>query len=139
MVMIETPTYMKHLSDTAKAKGAEFIRRDFKAAMDIEKLEEKTVFNCLGLGAKQVFNDPFLVPVRGQLIHFKKQDGIDFVAAVKESIANTYVCLFPYREWFILGGSYEEGEQSAVTTKEILDAILAQARDFFRPKKSDEL
>jgi D-amino-acid oxidase len=139
MIIIETPSYIKHLNDTATALGADFIERDFQAATDLESLEEKTVFNCLGLGAAKVFNDPFLVPVRGQLIQFKKQDGIVYVAAIKPSIANTYICLFPYRDSYILGGSYEVGEDSLAPTSEIRDAILAQAREFFKPRRSDEL
>lgn len=138
-LMIETPEYMSYLRKRAERLGAQFATRTFENLRDVETLSEKTVFNCLGLGAKMVFSDDNLKPIRGQLIHFKKQAGVDYVAVVKAAIEATYVCLFPYRDRVILGGSYEVGEGEAKNTQEIVDAILSQARAFFEPRAREEL
>ena len=94
-------------------------------------LSENIIFNCLGLGSKEVFNDDDLQPVRGQLIYFKAQEGVDYLAGLTLRDGPIYTCLFPYKDKFILGGSYEVGESERMLDQDVLDGILKLARSAF--------
>jgi D-amino-acid oxidase len=45
---------------------------------EIQKLPEKLVFNCTGLGAKALFNDEELVPLKGQLTILLPQPEVQY-------------------------------------------------------------
>jgi len=48
-------------------RGGKMVRRGFSSREQILALEEKTICNCMGYGAKAIWQDPALVPVRGQI------------------------------------------------------------------------
>jgi glycine/D-amino acid oxidase-like deaminating enzyme len=45
---------------------------------DITALPEQVVINCTGLGSKALFNDPDLVPLKGQLIVLEPQPEVQY-------------------------------------------------------------
>jgi hypothetical protein len=47
--------------------GGRFERREFHAPAELASLKEKVVINCPGYGARALWNDPSIVPVRGQI------------------------------------------------------------------------
>jgi hypothetical protein len=51
---------------------------EIKTLEDIDALPEKVVVNCMGLGAKTVFNDPELTPVSGQLSCLIPQSEVNY-------------------------------------------------------------
>lgn len=66
-MMFNIPSYLhKQLSDFILFGGKVQIR-EITRLEDIDALPEKCVVNCMGLGAKFVFNDEELTPVSGQL------------------------------------------------------------------------
>ncbi len=66
-MMFNIPTYLhKQLGDFLLFGGKVQVR-EIKRLEDIDALPEKCVINCMGLGAKAVFNDEELTPVSGQL------------------------------------------------------------------------
>jgi hypothetical protein len=66
-MMFNIPTYLhKQLSDFLLF-GGKLQVREIQRLEDIDALPEKCVINCMGLGAKAVFNDEELTPVSGQL------------------------------------------------------------------------
>ena len=44
----------------------------------VAQLQEKLVFNCTGMGAKEIFGDDELTPVRGQLTFLKPQPEVGY-------------------------------------------------------------
>ena len=48
-------------------RGGRMVRRDFAGREQILALGEKTICNCMGFGAKAIWQDAALVPVRGQI------------------------------------------------------------------------
>jgi glycine/D-amino acid oxidase-like deaminating enzyme len=74
---------------------------DFPDRAAILELEEHVVFNCTGLGAKALFSDPELVPVKGQLAFLVAQPEIDYMY-----VAGEYY-MFPRSDGVLLGGTHE--------------------------------
>ncbi|UXH80376.1 NAD(P)/FAD-dependent oxidoreductase [Roseateles amylovorans] len=58
--------YQRMLVEDFLRDGGEWIQRDFQHARELATLPERTLVNCTGYGAKALFNDPLLIPVRGQ-------------------------------------------------------------------------
>lgn len=60
------------------AAGGVIETREFDSPSDIAKLKEKTVINATGYGARALFGDESIVPVRGQLLRLIPQPEITY-------------------------------------------------------------
>ena len=58
------------------AAGGVIETREFAGPSDIEKLREKTIVNATGYGARALFGDQSIVPIRGQLMRLVPQPEI---------------------------------------------------------------
>src|SRR3546814_1651143 len=63
----ETGRFLRQLMRDIQIAGGRFAIRSFAAPAEIAALPERLVFNCTGLGARALFGDTELQPVRGQL------------------------------------------------------------------------
>lgn len=66
-LMFNIPAYLHHHLTDFLLFGGKVKIQEIKRLEDIDALPERVVVNCLGLGAKAVFNDAELTPVSGQL------------------------------------------------------------------------
>lgn len=135
-IIIETPIYTQDLMTKAQAKGAEFFQHFLVEGSELLEFQEDIIFNCMGLGSREIFHDQDLRPVRGQLVYFKAQEGINYLAAAPGQ-NEIFIAMLPYKDKLILGGSYEEGEEQKLVSNKIIEDILQNARAFFEPKPSD--
>lgn len=119
---VETGRYLRKLTEDFLTAGGTFVIRRFAAPSEIAALPERVVFNCTGLGARALFGDEELEPVRGQLVVLLPQPEIDYAY----SLSNGY--MFPRPDGLLLGGTFEHGEWDAVTTPEAVAGILAAHR-----------
>jgi len=69
------------------------------------RLPETVVFNCTGLGARALFNDQKLGPVRGQLEILLPQPEIDYCY-----LSTGY--MFPRHDGIVLGGTFDHDDWS---------------------------
>ncbi|GHB79483.1 D-amino-acid oxidase [Persicitalea jodogahamensis] len=88
-MMFNIPAYLHHHLQEFLAFGGKVKIREIKKVEDIDALPEKVIVNCMGLGAKPVFNDKEITPVSGQLsclipqadIQYKlSTEGANFIA-----------------------------------------------------------
>ncbi|QRR03538.1 FAD-dependent oxidoreductase [Dyadobacter sandarakinus] len=66
-LMFNIPAYLRHQLQDFTMFGGKVKIQEIRKPEDIDALPEKVVVNCMGLGAKPVFNDEELTPVSGQL------------------------------------------------------------------------
>jgi glycine/D-amino acid oxidase-like deaminating enzyme len=59
-------------------RGGQVVTRDFHTPAEIAALPEKVVVNCTGYGARALFGDEQLVPVRGQIAWLAPQPEVDY-------------------------------------------------------------
>ncbi len=57
----------EHLLATFRARGGTLHRAEFHTASELFRLPEAVIVNCTGYGARALFGDDSLVPVRGQI------------------------------------------------------------------------
>jgi len=70
--------YARMLMDDFLRAGGEIVTRTFESPRQLEALPEHTIVNATGYGARALFADPSIVPVRGQTARLVPQPGVDY-------------------------------------------------------------
>jgi D-amino-acid oxidase len=122
---VETGRYLRQMvRDVQTADGKIEVRR-FTTPADILALPERLVFNCTGLGSRDLFGDADLHPARGQLAVLLPQP------EVRYAFTGSSGYMFPRPDGIILGGTFELDEWSVNPVPETIAGILASHRSFF--------
>ena len=116
-MLIEPPIYLNALLRDFYVAGGKVVVREFRSREEIKRLPEQVIFNCTGLGAKALFGDQQLEPVRGQLEVLLPQPEIDYCY-----LSSGY--MFPRHDGIILGGTFDHGDWSVVPKPEQTNSIL---------------
>lgn len=113
-MIVEPPIYLPAILTDVRIAGGKIVVRELKGLDEVKGLHEKLVFNCTGLGAKALFGDEELTPIRGQLTFLLPQPEVTYATLYE----NTY--MFSRRDGVLLGGTHEMGDwnlQPDMTTK----------------------
>jgi glycine/D-amino acid oxidase-like deaminating enzyme len=102
-MMVEPPVYLTALVRDVRLAGGSFVVRRFANPGELASLSEPTIVNCTGLGARDLFGDEELVPVKGQLTVLLPQPEVDYAMLYDE------LYMFSRRDGVLLGGTHEEG------------------------------
>jgi glycine/D-amino acid oxidase-like deaminating enzyme len=125
--MIEPNTYLPAVLSDFWVRGGKVVVRNFQNLHSILGLQEGLVVNCTGLGAKPLFSDEELVPIKGQLTVLVPQPEIDY--GFVSTSSDLY--MFPRRDGIILGGSHQEGEWSLEPSPTEADRIFRGHEQLF--------
>ena len=107
---IEPSIYLDALMQDVIAHGGRSVIRKFETPRDLMALEESLLINCTGLGAKALFGDEELVPLKGQLIVLVPQDEVTYSTngGVPGKVQpGLFVHMMPRRDGIVLGGTSE--------------------------------
>lgn len=116
---------------------------EVRAVESFQDIEEKVIFNCTGLGGKELCKDSRMIPVRGHLVLLNESAGnehMDYMIYTKviQDGKEEYVYLFPRTHYVgsatgkihpcrgVLGGSYIQGTEK-LSPQELMDL---DAREF---------
>jgi D-amino-acid oxidase len=119
--------YIQDLYQKASQNGVEMNKFKVATPNDLLKLPEDIIFNCTGLGSRAIFNDEKLVPVRGQLIYFKPQEGINF--GLHKSGKPFFVSIIPFHDRIVVGGVCEPDKWSCESDFKTCLKIIENARN----------
>jgi len=104
-MLIEPSIYLAALLRDFYIAGGRVVVKEFRSREEIMRLPEPVVFNCTGLGARALFDDQKLSPVRGQLEVLLPQPEVDYCY-----LSRGY--MFPRRDGIILGGTFDHDDWS---------------------------
>ena len=128
-MLIEPPVFLPAITRDFLLRGGRIHGREFREQRDLFQLEEKVVVNCAGLGARALFGDAELTPIKGQLAILLPQPEVDYIV-----IKGDYY-MFPRRDGIVLGGTHDRDEwrldvDPAVTARIVANhqAIFERAR-----------
>jgi D-amino-acid oxidase len=122
---VETGRYLRQLTRDLQVAGGAIRIRDFNTLADIAALPERLVFNCTGLGARALFGDEQLTPIRGQLAILLPQPEIRYAINCEAGY------MFPRPDGILLGGTFERGEWDATPQPADIARILASHQRLF--------
>jgi glycine/D-amino acid oxidase-like deaminating enzyme len=116
-MLIEPSIYLNALLRDFYIAGGKLVVKEFRGREEIARLPEPVIFNCTGLGARALFGDDKLSPVRGQLEVLLPQPEIDYCY-----LSSGY--MFPRRDGIILGGTWDHDNWSLEPNPEQTAGIL---------------
>lgn len=110
------------LDDFYQAGGALEIAR-FDSARDFNALDERTLINCTGYGARELLGDDSIIPVRGQTAKLIPQPEVDY--GIRYGSGKVYV--YPRRDGLLVQAQAEgdfNNASTAVNADESRSAVL---------------
>ena len=105
---IEPSIYLDALMNDFLLWGGKVVIRKFETPRDVVALSENVIVNCTGLGSKTLFNDPELMPLKGQLTVLMPQPEITYStsgAAKPLPPGAGFIHMMPRTDGIVLGGT----------------------------------
>jgi D-amino-acid oxidase len=105
-----------------------------------EQVSESIIFNCAGLGVRELTQDPAMVPVQGHLIALKHQPPLEqlqymlnvkVVMTDKSGKSRDELIYYAPKQSGILGVTFIRGQDSLTANQHEFDRILERSRTFF--------
>ena len=122
---VETPRFLRQLTADILSAGGKIKLRKFASPAELEALPETLVFNCTGIGARDLFGDLELRPVRGQLAVLQPQPEVLYAAAGR------WGYMFPRADGILLGGTFERDVWDTTPDPAAIADIVSSHRRFF--------
>jgi len=122
---VETGHFLRQMMRDISIAGGKFEVREFPTPQAILGLPEKLVFNCTGLGSRDLFGDQELRPARGQLAILLPQPEIRY------AVSGGPGYMFPRADGIILGGSFELDQFDANPDPAAIARIIERHQRFF--------
>ena len=117
---IEPSIYLDALVRDFLMFGGRLVIRAFDTPRDLMTLDERLIVNCTGLGARTLFGDDTMVPVKGQLTVLIPQPEV------------TYSCrAMPRRDGIALGTTQERGVDTLEPNLEAQQRIVDNCIKFY--------
>ncbi|HEY4230224.1 MAG TPA: FAD-dependent oxidoreductase [Thermoanaerobaculia bacterium] len=125
LMFIEPPAYLRAVMRDFELAGGRIVVRAFAAPGELAALPEGVIVNCTGLGARELFGDSDLMPIKGQLTVLLPQPEVDYAVLTPD------LYMFPRRDGIQLGGTHERGVETIEPNLEAEQRILAGHRAIF--------
>ena len=122
---VETGKYLRQMIRDVEIAGGKIEVRKFATPADIGALPETLLFNCTGLGSRELFNDQELRPARGQLAILEPQSEVQYAFTGGPGY------MFPRPDGIILGGTFELDQWDATPDPATIQRIVAAHKLFF--------
>jgi D-amino-acid oxidase len=122
---VETGRYLRQMIRDVQIAGGKIEVRRFASPADVAALPESLVFNCTGLGSRELFGDQDLHPARGQLAILEPQPGVQYAFTGGPGY------MFPRPDGIILGGTFELDQWDTTPEPATIARIVAGHKRFF--------
>jgi glycine/D-amino acid oxidase-like deaminating enzyme len=129
-MIVEPPVYLPAMLDEVRRAGGVIRVQEIHDITALRQLPEKLVFNCTGLGARDLFHDEELQPIRGQLTFLLPQPEVQY-ATIFDGLY-----MFSRSDGIVLGGSHDLGNWSLDPDATQKASILANHQRFFSSFRS---
>ncbi len=125
-MLIEPAIYLNALIRDFHLAGGKIVIREFHSAQELTGLRETLIFNCTGLGARTLFNDSELMPIKGQLVFLLPQAEVDYM-----TIGPGGIYMVPRRDGILLGGSFDRRIENTDIDPAVTERILHGNAELF--------
>lgn len=135
-LLVEPPIFMRRLDrDLRRSRNVRMVRRSLASHEQVMRLDERIVVNCTGLGAKQLWGDEALLPVKGQLVLLPPQPQLDYMlsgfACDSDDPNREWLqYLFPRHDAVVVGGTFEKGHTGGPDPAVCRELLLRMRRLF---------
>jgi D-amino-acid oxidase len=131
-MMFNISDYGRTLMDNFFAAGGKFQRADFQEPAQILALGKKVVINCTGYGARALWKDETLIPVRGQIARLVPQPDVHYALIYR------HVLTVPRRDGIVVqsfaaGEDEGYGDSSETPDRAESEQAVATLAELFAP------
>ncbi len=123
---IEPAAYLSAVLADFRLAGGHVVIREFPDAQSMHSLTEPLIINCTGLAAGALFNDPDVLPIKGQLVVIAPQPEVDYI-----TIGPGGLYMMPRTDGIVLGGTFERGVSTMEPNPVETERILRGSRELF--------
>jgi glycine/D-amino acid oxidase-like deaminating enzyme len=124
-MLIEPHPYLRALLRSFQLAGGRVALQEFHNISEIATLPQPVVVNCTGLGARDLFSDAELIPIKGQLTFLLPQPEINYIVLAGD------LYMFPRQDGIVLGGTHVRGDWSLEPDLAAKKRILTGHADLF--------
>jgi len=128
-MMIEPSVYLPALMNDFFIAGGKIVVQELHSTAEIAAFPESVIMNCTGLGARNLFNDQELTPVKGQLTVLLPQPQVNYAVLFGDDY------MFPRRDGILLGGTHERGAWTLDPNLEAKQRVISEHQKFFSGMK----
>src|SRR5215469_11387430 len=125
-MLIEPAIYLNALVRDFQIAGGRIVIREFRGPEEITGLAERVVYNCTGLGAKTLFSDAELTPIKGQLVFLLPQPEVEYM-----TVGPGDIYMFPRHDGVLLGGTHDRGVSDMSVDPAVTERILRENAALF--------
>jgi len=127
-MMVEPATFLRRLTEDFHQAGGTLKIRDFQDRAEVLSLDEDVIFNCTGLGAKALFGDEELTPVKGQLVFLPPDLDVDYLTI---GGGEELLYMFSRSDAIVLGGTSKKGDWTTNVEPAETERIVAGHQRIF--------
>jgi glycine/D-amino acid oxidase-like deaminating enzyme len=127
-MLVQPATYLRRIRDDFYRAGGEIVIKDFKSQEEVLSLKETVIFNCTGLGAKELFDDDELMPIAGHLVFMPPDPAVDFTTF---GGGKGVLYMMPRKGEILLGGTFDRGNWSTQPDPVEVDRIVEEHSKLF--------
>jgi D-amino-acid oxidase len=127
-MLVEPAIFLRRIRADFYRAGGKFVIRNFQNRSEVLSLNEPVIFNCTGLGAKALFGDEDLMPIKGQLVFMQPDPAVDYLT-IGGGSGVTY--MFPRKGEILLGGSYQFNDWTRHVEADVTDRIIEDNKAIF--------
>jgi D-amino-acid oxidase len=130
-IRIEPSIYLDNLVRDFQLWGGRIVIRKFDTPRELASLREPIIVNCTGLGAKDLFGDQELVPLKGQLTVMAPQPEVHYHTngGVPPRPGSLGIHMMARSDGIVLGGTSQRGvwtlEPDEDERKRVVDSHIA--------------
>jgi glycine/D-amino acid oxidase-like deaminating enzyme len=129
-MFVQPSIYLESMLREFRIAGGTILVQEMRDLRDVLALPQPVILNCTGLGAKALFNDQELTPIKGQLTVLLPQPEIEYATEPPG------LYMFPRRDGILLGGTHEMGNWDMQPNREAEARIVAGHAAMFRDMRA---
>ena len=118
-MMIEPHAYLRALLRDFRLAGGRVVLQEFHNLAEVTTLSEPVIVHCTGLGARALFSDTELIPIKGQLTYLLPQPEVNYAVLAGD------LYMLPRLDGITLGGTHVRGDWSLEPDLAAKSRILA--------------
>jgi len=127
-MQIDPGVLLRRLTQDFQLAGGKFVVRNLGGVSDVLSLTEPVIFNCTGLGARELFGDEELTAAKGQLVHLPPDPAVDYMTF---GGGHGMLHMFPRSDVLLMGGIFKAGDFTTHVETDQTERIVTEHQRLF--------
>jgi D-amino-acid oxidase len=127
-MQINPGVLLRRLTHDFQQAGGRFVIRTFSEVGELLSLGQGVIFNCTGLGSRELFDDQGLTAAKGQLVFLPPDPAVDYMTF---GGGNGNLYMYPRSDVVLLGGTFKLDDFSRHPEADETDRIVTEHQRIF--------